>query len=104
MATADFRDLASAARAALARLGAEGAAPRAAAVAVAAPAAGDRIELTNAGWAFSVEETMSALGLDRLVILNDLEATALALPHLGEGDLEVWRGGRPIGSAPCALA
>jgi len=104
LATADFADLASAARGALARLAPDAATrPRAAAVAVAAPAAGDRIELTNAGWAFSVEEARGTLGLDRLVILNDLEATALALPHLGEGDFEVWRGGRPIGSAPCAL-
>jgi glucokinase len=100
LATADFADLASAARAALARLGA---APRAAALAVAAPAAGDRIELTNAGWAFSVEESKSALGLDRLVILNDLEAVALALPHLGDEELEIWRAGISVGSAPCAL-
>jgi glucokinase len=103
LATADFADLAGAARAALARLGAEGAAPRAAAVAVAAPAAGDRIELTNAGWVFSVEETKRALGLGRLVLLNDLEAVALALPDLGEDDFEVWRAGTPVGSAPCAL-
>ncbi|MCM2268669.1 MAG: glucokinase, partial [Thermoanaerobaculia bacterium] len=99
-----FDDLASAARAALGRLAiAADAWPRAAAVAVAAPAAGDRIELTNAGWSFSVETTRRELGLERLVVLNDLEATALALPHLRAEELEIWRSGDPIGGAPCAL-
>lgn len=104
LATADFADLAGAARSALARLEVGDATPpRFAAVAIAGPVVGDRIELTNAGWSFSVETTRRELGLDRLVVLNDLEATALALPHLAADDLEVWREGTPVGSAPCAL-
>jgi glucokinase len=55
-----------------------------AAVAVAGPIVGDRVELTNVGWRFSVEETRRALGLERLVLINDLAAQAWAVPALEE--------------------
>lgn len=104
LATADFADLAGAARSALARLEVGDTTPRRfAAVAVAGPVAGDRIELTNAGWSFSVEATRRDLGLERLAVLNDLEAIALSLPHLAGGDLETWREGRSGGNAPRAV-
>ncbi|MGB6639736.1 MAG: glucokinase, partial [Thermoanaerobaculia bacterium] len=40
--------------------------PRLACFAVASPVDGDRVEMTNQVWAFSVEETRRRLGLDRL--------------------------------------
>lgn len=55
---------------------------RQAAVAVAGPVVGDRVELTNVGWSFSIEETRRALGLERLVVVNDLAALAWAVPAL----------------------
>src|SRR5262245_3265253 len=50
--------------------------PRAAAVAVAAPVVGDSIRLTNSPWSFGCEELRTALGVERLLVLNDFEALA----------------------------
>jgi len=103
----DFADLASAARAALAELrgnaGSREVAPTVAAIAVAGPVAGEDVELTNVGWSFGIEATRRALGLERLVVLNDLEAAASSLPVLRAGDLESWREGDPVDGAPRAL-
>jgi len=100
--SADHPDLASAARAALAALSGNGPIT-AAAIAVAAPIAGDRVALTNVDWKFSIDQTRRELGLERLVLLNDLEAAALALPWLAPSDLEVWRAGAAIAGAPRAV-
>jgi len=84
--TAEFGDLASAAQRALELLARGAAAPescREAALAVAGPVTGDRVELTNAGWRFSIEESRRRLGLARLEVLNDVAALAWALPALG---------------------
>jgi glucokinase len=56
--------------------------PRVAAFAVAAPLLSDRVALTNNGWDFSAAETRAALGLERLMFLNDFTALALAVPEL----------------------
>jgi len=73
------------------------------AVAVAGPLVGDRIELTNSAWSFSLDATRRSLGLRSLVAMNDFEALALALPRLAGVDLEVWRPGELISDAPRAL-
>jgi glucokinase len=84
--TARYADPAAAARHYLdglaQHLGAGWQRPRAAALAVATAVAGDRVSLTNSGWAFSCAATQAALGLDELAVLNDFEALALSLPHL----------------------
>ncbi|MFO1294246.1 MAG: glucokinase [Rubrivivax sp.] len=84
--TADHADPAAAARAYLdalaAELGSGHAAPRAAAFAVATAVGADRIAFTNSAWSFSRRDTERALGLQRLIVLNDFEALALALPRL----------------------
>lgn len=61
----------------------------AAAIAVACPVNGDRIELTNNHWSFSIAETAQQLQLSagRLHIANDFEALALAVPHLTDDEL-----------------
>jgi glucokinase len=88
----DHADVATAARAYLAQLqhslGARYHAPRAAAWAVASAVAGDRITFTNAGWSFSRQAVQGELGLERLLVLNDFEALALALPHLQAAQLQ----------------
>ena len=63
-------------------LGAAYRAPRAGALAVATAVGGDHIALTNSGWEFSRLATRKGLGLDELLVLNDFEALALALPRL----------------------
>ncbi|MBB4915505.1 glucokinase [Streptosporangium saharense] len=64
--------------------------PGAACIAIAGPVEGDRYRLTNAGWSGSVH----ALGIPNAVLLNDFEALAASLPHLGGDDL-VSLGGPP---------
>ncbi len=64
------------------KTGIDGASLRAGAFDVAGPVNGDWFALTNHEWAFSIEETRKALGFDRLKVMNDFEAVALAIPAL----------------------
>ncbi|MFD9945002.1 glucokinase [Nonomuraea sp. NPDC059023] len=57
--------------------------PGAACVAVAGPIGGDSYQLTNLPWSGSVRD----LGVPYAVLLNDFEALAVSLPHLGADDL-----------------
>jgi glucokinase len=70
--------------------------PRVAAVAVAAPVVGESVRLTNSPWSFGCEELRAALGVERLLVLNDFEALAHALPHLQMHDLHQIGGGAPV--------
>lgn len=54
--------------------------------AVACPVLADRVDLTNHPWAFSIAGTRDALGLERLAVVNDFAANALAIPELGPAD------------------
>jgi glucokinase len=74
--------------------------PRAAAIAVAGPVIGETIKLTNSPWSFRREALRTALGLDELLVLNDFEALAHALPHLAPSDLHQIGGGAPVERAP----
>ena len=62
--------------------------PRVAAIAVACPVDADEIRLTNRAWSFSRRELATALGFDRLHLLNDFGAVAWAIPGLAGGDLD----------------
>ncbi|MBW8482287.1 glucokinase [Actinomadura parmotrematis] len=85
--TRAFPGLAEAAEAYLSEHAA-GRRPRAACLAVAGPVGGGTFRLTNAGWGtLRTEDVRRRLGLDRLDILNDFEALALALPELDGDDL-----------------
>ena len=86
-----FGDLAAPAREALRRFAAGDIAAqgvRTAAVAVAGPIDGDAIELTNVSWRFSIEATRRELGLERLIVVNDLVAYGWAIPTLAASELE----------------
>ncbi len=99
----EFGDFASAARAYLELEQLAPGAIAAAAIALAAPVVGDEVRLTNVGWRFSIEATRRALGLGRLVVLNDFEALALSLPALVDADLEPLAAGRPGAEGTLAL-
>ncbi len=88
----DFASLEAAISAYLDSVGTKGLA--AAAIAVAAPVDREVITLTNRDWTFSADSLRKAAKADRMRLLNDYEALALALPHLGEGDI-VKIGGEP---------
>lgn len=89
LATADHAGPAEAAQAYLAGLPpgqAPARPPRRAAFAVAAPGTGaDEWVFTNSPWRLSARAVQQALGLDELLLLNDFEALALALPGLRPG-------------------
>ncbi|WP_068311716.1 glucokinase [Polycladidibacter hongkongensis] len=67
--------------------------PRSAIVAVAGPVTGDKIPLTNAPWVIEPQQVIAALGLSSMIVVNDFEAQALALPVLDETSLIKLGGG-----------
>ena len=76
---------------------------REAALDVAVDPIGDFIKLTNGPWGFSLEQTRRALGLDRLQIVNDFTALALAVPTLRPEELQVVGGGAAVAGTPIAV-
>jgi glucokinase len=73
--------------------------PRQGAIAIASAITVDRVTMTNHPWSFSISELRSRLGFDRLEVINDFTALALALPYLApEHRLQVGRG-TPTGGA-----
>jgi glucokinase len=85
VATADFPDIEAAIEASL--RGSDGVRPRSAAIDVAGPIVGEGVDLTNAHWFIRPTETIRRLGVEDVVLLNDFEALALALPALEAADL-----------------
>jgi glucokinase len=98
---ADFDGLEQAARHYLAQMG--GAPVTEAAFDVATAVTGDLIRLTNSPWAFSIEQTRRQLGLQRLLVLNDFTALALALPALDPDETRQVGRGSAVADAPLAL-
>lgn len=77
---ADYASLLDAARSYLNQQGLN--TPPCAAFGIATPITGDAVAMTNHHWEFSVSALREALGLHRLVVLNDFTALALSLPQL----------------------
>lgn len=75
-------------------------APRWCGIGLATPITGDLVQMTNHPWSFSVAGLQRELGLERLKVLNDFTALALALPTLGAADLHQIGGGAPAARAP----
>jgi len=99
--TADHATLADAITAYLKRLGRT--APPWCAIGIANPITGDHIRMTNSHWAFSITAMRQALGFERLVVINDFTALALALPDLQPSELRQLGGGSAVPHAPMAL-
>lgn len=70
-------------------------APAMAALGIANPVTGDEVRMTNHSWRFSQRALRQALGLDRLVVINDFTALALSLPVLDAALLRQVGGGAP---------
>lgn len=69
-------------------------------LAIAAPIAGDEVQMTNIGWRFSLAGLATRLGLRRLDALNDFEALAFALPGFAGDELVPVGGGQGRAGAP----
>lgn len=102
LACADFASPADAAAAFLADIPPEKR-PNQGAFALAGPVLGDEVTMINRGWTFSIEATRAALGLTRLLALNDFTAAALSAPRLGDGDKVKIGGGEAVDGAPVAV-
>lgn len=68
-------------------LDAVGAQPRAASFALACPVDGDEVSMTNRAWSFRRDAFARELGIERLLLLNDFDAIARAVPALGTADV-----------------
>jgi glucokinase len=99
--TADHATLADAIRAYLARSG-RGVPPWCA-IGIANPITGDRIQMTNCHWAFSISAMQHELGFERFVVINDFTALALALPDLPRANLRQLGGVDAVAGAPLGL-
>jgi len=77
--------------------------PRLGALAIAALITGDQIRMTNHPWSFSVAALRDRFGLERLVVINDFTAVALALPRLMAGDRMAVGGGAPVAGRPIGV-
>jgi glucokinase len=67
--------------------------------AMALPVDADWVQLTNSPWAFSIEATRQALGLERLTVINDFSAQALAVPALTPKERRQIGDGEPVEGA-----
>ncbi|TMH03973.1 MAG: glucokinase [Betaproteobacteria bacterium] len=77
--------------------------PRWCAIGIANPVVGDRVQMTNHTWSFSIAGMREALGLERFLVINDFTALALALPALEAQDKHQLGGGQAVAGAPLAL-
>ena len=77
--------------------------PRQGAIAIASPVTGDRVAMTNHPWSFSVLALKSRFAFERLEVINDFTALALALPRLAREDRQAVGGGAAIAGAPIGV-
>ena len=73
------------------------------AIGIANPITGDHVQMTNSHWSFSIEAVRREIGFERLVVINDFTALALALPDLARKELAQLGGGAASSDAPRGL-
>ena len=72
-------------------------------LAVATPVEGDEIAFTNSPWRFSRRALRAELGLERLLVINDMVAHAAVLPHLDPSDCRTIRENGAAADRPAAV-
>lgn len=77
--------------------------PRCCSIGIANPVTGDKIQMTNHHWSFSIAEVQHRLGFERFVVINDFTALALSLPGMDPKDLRQVGPGEPVEHAPIGL-
>lgn len=77
--------------------------PAQACVGIACPVNGDFIQMTNNPWGFSIQAMKAALGLERLLVINDFTAQAMAILGVPREDLRQIGGGQPLPNGPMGV-
>lgn len=77
--------------------------PQWCAIGMANPVLHDEVRMTNLHWSFSIAGLARQLGVERLRVINDFTALALALPALASSDLRRIGGGAPVHGGTMAL-
>jgi glucokinase len=77
--------------------------PRRGAIAIASPITGDQVAMTNHPWRFSIRALGERFGFDRLEVINDFTALALALPHLRPEERLPVGGGTAVTDMPIGV-
>jgi glucokinase len=77
--------------------------PRQGAIAIASAITGDSVAMTNHPWRFSVRALKARFRFDRLEVINDFTALALAIPRLEPEHRRVVGGGSAVAGAPIAV-
>lgn len=77
--------------------------PRQGAIAIASAITGDRVAMTNHPWSFSIAALRQHFGFERLEVINDFTAQALALPRLGPADRTPVGGGTAVPGTPLGV-
>lgn len=77
--------------------------PRRGAIAIASPIAGDQVAMTNHPWRFSIRALGERFGFERLEVINDFTALALALPHLKPEERLPVGGGATLTAMPIGV-
>ena len=101
LATADHASVGAAIKHYLAATGRS--APPWCAIGIANPITGDHVQMTNSHWSFSIAALQAELGFERLLVINDFTALALALPDLQPSDLRQLGGGAAVPDSAIAL-
>ncbi|MGD9890221.1 MAG: glucokinase [Dehalococcoidia bacterium] len=70
---------------------------------VAGPVVAGRAQLTNLSWVLDEVSLVRGLGITAVRLLNDLEATATAMPFLEAGDLTTLAPGEPVAHGAIAV-
>jgi len=74
-----------------------------AAFGVAGPVRDGRCQATNLPWLVDHQQVAGCLGLDSVVLINDLEANAYGIATLSSDDFAVLQGGRPDAQGNAAV-
>jgi glucokinase len=77
--------------------------PRDVAFGIATAVTGDAVRMTNHPWAFSIDALRREIGAARLLVLNDFEALAHAVPALQVQDRFAVGGGQGVDGAALAV-
>lgn len=77
--------------------------PHECAIGIACPVPGDQVRMTNHHWNFSISQMQQALGLSRLLFINDFTALALAMPGLPPDQRRQVGPGTAVAGGPIAV-